>query len=132
MAKIRHIAIAVPDPERTAEFYVKSFGMERAGYTDTPIATGVYLTDGTVNLAILNYKMDKAVGKPEGTRYVGAHHFGFVVEDLDASRKEIESNGGKFFLDLPDQKDTLYYEMKFTDPNGIVFDISHHGWVGTK
>jgi hypothetical protein len=32
-------------------------------------------------------------------------------------------------MDLPALKDTLYYEEKFRDPEGVIFDISQHGWV---
>ena len=30
MAKLRHIAITVPDPEKAAQFYLRAFGMKRA------------------------------------------------------------------------------------------------------
>ena len=64
--------------------------------------------------------------------YVGVHHVGFWVDDLEAQGKSIEDNGGSFFLDLPIEKESLYYEKKYRDPNGIIFDISHNGWVGSK
>jgi len=35
-------------------------------------------------------------------------------------------------LDLPVEKESLCYEKKYRDPDGIIFDISHNGWVGTK
>jgi catechol-2,3-dioxygenase len=57
MAKLRHVAMSVPDPAAAAKFYCEAFEMEIVG---------------------------------------------------------------------------LYYEMKFRDPNGIIFDISHNGWVGAK
>jgi hypothetical protein len=41
-------------------------------------------------------------------------------------------NGGTFFKELPASKESLYYEMKYRDPNGVIFDISHNGWVGAK
>lgn len=132
MAKLRHIAIAVPDPEKAAVFYQRVFGMERVGCTDSPLATGVYLSDGTVNLALLHYKNDESAGLERGKGFVGTHHFGFIVDDLDDARRDIEGAGGQFFLDLPEHKDTLYYEQKFRDPDGIIFDISQKGWVGTK
>lgn len=132
MAKIRHLALAVPDPEKAAAFYEKVFDLERVGHTESELATGVYLSDGTFNLALLNYKTDAAAGTERGRNYVGTHHFGFIVDDLEAARETIEANGGAFFLDLPEHKDTLYYEQKFRDPDGIIFDISHNGWVGTK
>lgn len=132
MAKIRHLALAVPDPEKAAAFYEKVFDLKRVGHTESELATGVYLSDGTFNLALLNYKTDGAAGEERGRKYVGTHHFGFIVDDLDEARREIEANGGVFFLDLPEHKDTLYYEQKYRDPNGIIFDISQQGWVGTK
>jgi methylmalonyl-CoA/ethylmalonyl-CoA epimerase len=132
MAKLRHIAISVPDPKKSAEFYMKTFGLKQVGETDSPLATGVYLSDGFINVALLKYKNDEAAGKERGKDYVGIHHFGFQVEDLKEAGSRIEANGGTFFLDLPEQRDTLYYEQKWRDPNGIIFDISHHGWVGTS
>eukprot|EP01036_Dinobryon_divergens_P021012 gene21012-28834_t len=77
MAKLRHIAMAVPNPEEAAKFYIKTFGMTEVGKTESPIASGVYLTDGTINLALLNYKTDEAAGKERGKDYVGVHHVGF-------------------------------------------------------
>ena len=31
MAKLRHIALSVPDPQATAAFYIKAFGMKQVG-----------------------------------------------------------------------------------------------------
>ena len=132
MAKLRHIAISVPDPEKSAQFYEEAFGLKRVGETDSPLATGVYLSDGVINVALLRYKTDEAAGAERGKSYVGVHHFGFQVDDLEEAQRRVEEHGGTFFLDLPDMKDTLYYERKFRDPDGIIFDISHHGWVGTS
>lgn len=131
MAKIKHIAMAVPDPEKSARFYETALGMKRAGLTHSPIANGVYLADGYINLALLNYRSEKPAGKM-GMSYTGIHHFGFQVDDIDDTRGRIEANGGAFYLDLPVERETLNYEMKFTDPDGQIFDISHAGWIGTE
>ena len=42
---------------------------------------------------------------------------------------KISAHGGQFFVDLPALKDTLYYEEKYRDPEGVIFDVSQHGWV---
>ena len=64
--------------------------------------------------------------------FVGVHHVGFWVEDLeDAEKKAIEA-GAKFFADLPVEKESLYYEKKFQAPDGIIFDMTPNGWIGTK
>src|SRR5579884_3755853 len=79
--KLRHIAIETRDPDKTAEFYKRAFGMEEVGRTDSPIAKGVYLSDGVINMAILDFHDDQ-LGLGETKTHVGLHHFGFVVEDL--------------------------------------------------
>lgn len=132
MARLRHIAMAVPDPQKAAKFYVETFGMTEVGRTESELATGVYLSDGVVNLALLKYHTDEAAGRERGRDYVGVHHIGFVVDDLEGQGTTIEHNGGSFFLDLPGDKDSLYFERKYRDPDGIIFDISHNGWVGTS
>ena len=63
MAKLRHIAITVPDPWKAAEFYMRAFGMQKVGETDWENARGVYLSDGTINLALLHYKTEQAAGE---------------------------------------------------------------------
>lgn len=130
MAKLRHIAIAVPDPARAAAFYSDVFDLEIVGETESPLASGVYLSDGTVCLALLNYKTDEAAGLERGRDYVGVHHFGLWCDDLDEQTDTIKKHGGTFFMELPVDKDSLYFEAKFRDPDGIVFDVSHNGWVG--
>ncbi len=127
--KIRHIALSVQDPEGTAKFYEEAFGLVRVGKTTSVLADGVYLSDGYLNIALLKYKTDEMAGMKGGAEFVGTHHFGFQVDDAAESKKRIEECGGKFFMDLPALKDTLYYEEKFRDPEGVIFDISQHGWV---
>jgi len=130
MAKLRHIAITVPDPHKAAEFYMRAFGMLKVGETDWANARGVYLTDGTINVALLQYKTEEAAGA-RGRDFVGVHHFGFLVEDVEATRMKIEAAGGKYWMG-EEKKDGGFYEVKFHDPNGIAFDISANGWTGAE
>ena len=44
----------------------------------------VFLSDGYINLAILNWKTEKhADVGPNGPNYKGIHYIGFQVENLD-------------------------------------------------
>lgn len=128
-ARLRHFAICVSDLEKSAEFYEKTFGLKRVGAETIGLGSGVYLSDGVVNLALLklqgNYGSDG-----DQSAFVGSHHFGFIVDDSEAMTQQIESNGGKFFFTLGDPEKSNF-EMKFKDPDGIVFDISTKGWMGT-
>ena len=127
MAKLRHIAMQVPDLEKAAEFYETVFGMERVARGDTPFGNALMLSDGVINLALLNFP-DGAEGRINGPDWAGLHHFGFVVDDEDETAKAIEDNGGAYFTRLPDGIPGLQAEVKYKDPNGVVFDISTHGW----
>ena len=130
MAKLRHIAITVPDPEKAAEFYMRAFGLQRVGETDWANARGVYLSDGTINLALLHYKTAEAAGE-RGCDFVGVHHIGFLVEDLEASTKRVLAAGAKHWMGEA-KKDGGFYEVKFHDPDGIAFDITTRGWAGAE
>ena len=124
--KLRHIAITVPDPEKAARFYIEAFGMRRVGETDWENARGVYLTDGVINVALLHYKTEQAAGRL-GRDFVGVHHFGFLVDDVQASRRAVEAAGGKYWMGEA-KKDGGFYEVKFHDPDGVAFDITSNGW----
>ena len=134
MGKLRHIAFSVPDPWKAAEFYQRVFGMKKVGETDSSLARGVYLSDGVVNVALLNYKTDELAGLDRGKDYVGLHHIGFWVDDAKQTHKSIEAAGGKYWMgELPENAGTnTFYEIKFRDPYGVVVDISEHGWGGAS
>jgi hypothetical protein len=43
----------------------------------------------------------------------------------------VKQNGGRFHRELKGGGG-VDFERKFRDPNGVVFDLSHQGWVGIK
>ena len=128
MAKLRHIAMQVPDLEKAAEFYEKVFDMERVAHGNTPFGNALMLSDGVINLALLNFP-EGTKGQINGPDWAGLHHFGFLVDDEDKTAKAIENNGGEYFTKLPEGIPGLQAEAKYKDPNGVVFDISAHGWM---
>jgi predicted enzyme related to lactoylglutathione lyase len=81
-------------------------------------------------MALLNFASSKGSDLADAKNFVGAHHFGIQVEDLAETQKRIEAAGGKFFFDLGDERHGNF-ERKFKDPDGVIFDISKHGWQGT-
>lgn len=52
-ARLRHFAICVSDLEASANFYQKAFGLKRVGEETLEAGSGIYLSDGVVNLALL-------------------------------------------------------------------------------
>lgn len=129
MARLRHVAMSVPDPEKTADFYCEAFDMKRVGKTNSPLADGVYVSDGVITVALLSFKNDD-----QGPRdYVGLHHIGFWVDDLKEAEEKVEAAGAKYLMGRPEKGETsnLFYEEKFKDPNGVIFDITDLGWGGS-
>jgi methylmalonyl-CoA/ethylmalonyl-CoA epimerase len=104
--------------EAAAGFYEKTFGMDRVFESNIAIM----LSDGVVSLAILKFKTDEQAGDERGKDFHGLHHMGFVVDDIGDATKEIESNGGNYHMRLPSKPESAT-EIKFRDPNGVVFDI---------
>ena len=135
MARLRHFAVCVKDLEKAADFYETVFELKRAGREDLDIGSAIYLTDGVINLALLNFSAGagaKASDMADPRGFVGAHHFGFQVDDLAETQKRIEALGGKFFFDLGNDAEKENFERKFKDPDGVIFDISKKGWQGTR
>src|SRR5439155_1652960 len=62
MPKIKHIAISTQDVDKTAKYYIEVFGMKEIARVNSPGATGYYLSDGDLNLAILTFKNDQVAG----------------------------------------------------------------------
>ena len=130
MARLRHFAIVVRDLEKAAAFYEGVFDLKRVGQEVLDFASAIYLSDGVINLALLNYVGKRGSGLDNARDFVGAHHFGFQVDDIAQAQKRIEAAGGTFFFDLGDDQEKENFERKFKDPDGIIFDISKKGWLG--
>jgi methylmalonyl-CoA/ethylmalonyl-CoA epimerase len=138
--KLRHIALSVPDRRAAQEFYENGFGMELVRENETPMASVGYMSDGVMSLALIEYKSDEAAGQATsptnvGKDFVGLHHIGFWVDDVDATKASLEENGGHYMMGEV-AKDTSggsgFYEIKYRDPNNIIVDITHSGWVGAE
>ncbi len=130
MAKIRHIAIQVPDLEKAAAFYEDVFELTRVNKVDSPIGNAISLSDGIMNLTLLHFPEGTKGGKG-GPDWAGLHHFGFVVDDEQSTAQKIKQHGGEFFMQLPPHPG-VDAEKKFKDINGIVFDVSEHDWRQAK
>ena len=135
MPQIRHIALATNDPQKTAAFYKEAFGFRQIAETKlsndpNQLAYGVYLTDGTLNIAVRKFKNVDQLGR--GLDYVGLHHFGIeVADDLDGWIKKVESHGADCFMRRPESLKDVFFETKVRGPDGVVFDVSEHPWAGT-
>lgn len=124
MAKLRHLAISVKDPEKAAKFFEEALGMKRAGNA----MRGVYMSDGVMNVALLNFGDEPVPGFDKG--YEGLIHFGMWVDDTDVADKQIREAGGTYLTGRFEKDPNVFYEVKYRTPEGFVFDVTANGWRG--
>jgi catechol 2,3-dioxygenase-like lactoylglutathione lyase family enzyme len=134
MARIRHLAITTEDPEKVAAFYVAAFDMKEISCSPNGSR---HLTDGYIDLAILNWKTEKdADVGPNGPNYSGIHHIGFQVDDMEEACKKLEAAKGEQINQRPGvdirtrSRTPRNYEVKWAGPDGVVLDVSESGWAG--
>ena len=113
MAKLRHLAILTHQPDKVAQFYQTVFDLEELYCTGKG---SVHLSDGDVNLAILNAKDPKNPGHQSGL-----YHFSFLVDDVGTIPGRIQ----ELHLDsYPRQREATDAEKRGMDPDGNLFDLS--------
>ena len=136
MARIKHIALTTQKPDKVTAFYKAAFGWKEIRRSPSG---AVFLTDGAINVAILNWKTEKdADVGANGPNYNGIHHFGVQVDDLGEASDRLDAAQArrltqKHSIDAPMAPGRhRNFEMKWAGPDDVVFDISHTGWDGTS
>ncbi len=139
MPQIKHIAIATQDADKTAKFYTSVFGMKEIAKLDSPNASGYYLSDGNINLAILNFKNNQVTGAEYGQEYSGIHHIGFQVASLEEITEKLQEAQSSPRDEINQalgvgmgEAHHANVEVKYGGPDGVIIDISETGWVGTS
>jgi catechol 2,3-dioxygenase-like lactoylglutathione lyase family enzyme len=113
MARIRHLAIVTEDREKMVNFYTKAFGMKVV----EGVGPAIYLTDGYINLAIIQKRPQYKVG---------LYHFGIEVDDIEALKPVCKELGaGSEIQKRPPNREAEY---RVADPDGNLIDLSQHGW----
>src|SRR5580693_5594662 len=109
------------DLEVAAKFYSTAFELEEIGRVGDMATMGaVYLTDGTINVALI--KVDDPTfpaAKPKGL-----NHIGFVVDDVDAAVALVESHGAVAIIDPAAASGAGSWETKMRTPDGVAFDLT--------
>ena len=91
-----HIHLKAPDPEKTANWYVKAFNFEI--FNDRGVRpTGDRFIeckseDGTI-FRISGARTDEKMGQGDADVHYGLEHFGITVDDMDAEIERLESLG---------------------------------------
>ena len=130
MARIRHIAIATNDPDATAAFYRQALGLRLVRESKGKGYSGYILSDGAINLAILQFDTAQAAGAELGTAFAGLHHIGFHVDDLADTARKITAHEGRARSDIDAGIGIPHADFKYAGPDGVMYDVSQRGWDG--
>ncbi len=125
MAKLRHIALSVADLDQARKFFEDAFDMEMVGKA----GTGVYMSDGTINIALLA-RDGKPLGYDGDEPFYGIDHFGIWVDDIEAACRKVEAAGATHVMGNMSDDPNTFYEIKYRDPEGQLFDLTANGWTG--
>lgn len=119
--------------DKTADFYVKVFGMRRVRGNDY----SVLLTDEVVCMAIISDRLSLNKG------HHGLHHIGFIVDDLDEARSrvaaaenaqvipdEVTANVNEEVHGVRPKTGADDMEHKVLDPNGVTVDLATRNYAG--
>ena len=121
--RIAHIALKVADVERAARFYEEVFGFRRTDTRTERGRTSCHLTDGTVDLAMVEFHDGAGeIGWAAGSEPC-IHHFGIDVDDVEAYVEKLAGAGAEI-VDDPGGR-----TLKFRAPGGGgITEIAPAGW----
>ena len=106
--KFNHVHLKAPDPEKTANWYVKAFNFRIT--SDTTRVFGdrfirCEMPDGTA-MNISGARTDEQLEDGNANAHWGLEHFGVNVDDIEAEIRRLEGLGAKLM------------EGPFETPNG--------------
>lgn len=128
---INHIAIRSARPSYIAEFYRKVFDLQPVESLSGD--NNYYLTDGKVGLAIRPWSMTT-----HRALYAGLEHFGFKVDSLEQTNKDLEALAKEFPASAPRKVDVgregerhrknlescKLCKQGLSDPDGVLLDLT--------
>jgi catechol 2,3-dioxygenase-like lactoylglutathione lyase family enzyme len=126
MAFLRHLALRTRDMEKSRRFYEAVIGWEFVDYR--PGGLGLDLTDGTLNITLIQHDDDQRERAEEGQEFI---HFGVIVDDLDGVWQRLHDWGAEFSKDDVKERKPIDpavrppRSFKVLDPDGNVVDITN-------
>ena len=132
MAKLRHVAFIVREPETLYDFYHRLFGVEKVRHGPTG---AIHVIDGLFNLAFLKQSLSdvavvnthRADGEEIDQRQ-GINHYGFLVDNVEEALGRLDS----YLQRGETPQNGRPAEMRFVDPWGNKVDLSARGFLGRE
>lgn len=93
-----HVHLKAPDPEKTANWYVKAFNFEifsDRGVRPTGDRFIECKTEDGVIVRISGARAGEEMGKGNADVHFGLEHFGITVDDMDAELERLQALGAE-------------------------------------
>jgi catechol 2,3-dioxygenase-like lactoylglutathione lyase family enzyme len=139
---VYHTGITVSSLERSIEFYHDVLGLDFAT-EPTPVFSGDQLAKalavpgaslklaifraGNAHVELLQYcSPESPIDKPLPQNALGAQHVAFLVDDIEATVKEMQAKGVKFVspINVVDEGPLAGWRwVYFSDPDGITLEL---------
>ena len=96
--EFEHIHLKAPDPEKTANWYVKAFNFEIFNDRGVRPSGDRFIEckseDGTI-FRISGARTDERMGQGNADVHYGLEHFGITVDDMDAEIERLTALGAE-------------------------------------
>ena len=93
-----HVHLKAPDPEKTANWYVKAFNFEIFNDRGVRPSGDRFIEckseDGTI-FRISGARTDERMGQGDADVHYGLEHFGITVDDMDAEIERLTALGAE-------------------------------------
>lgn len=109
---LEHTAIASPDPEKLAQWYVETLGFV-INYRST--SSGTYFVKAP-NGSMFEIVTSEGECTAQGLRSPGLRHVAITVDDFEAAYAELKKSGVRFTAEPVESKGNKV--VFFTDPDG--------------
>ena len=139
---VHHTGIIVSDLERSIDFYHGILGLEFANepspvFDDPELGPKVgvpgaalrqvTLKAGDHQVELLEYAAPPSpIDEPVPQNALGAHHIGFLVDDIDGKVRELQDKGVEFLGDVTSIDEGVLAGWRwvyFRDPDGITLEL---------
>jgi lactoylglutathione lyase len=106
--RINHIHLKAPDPEATANWFVKAFNFRIVSDVTRVFGDRFIICrseDEGMTVNISGARSGETLGQGDANPHHGLEHFGFDSEDIEADIKRLEGLGAPLLegpIDLPD------------------------------
>ncbi|MGI9541685.1 MAG: VOC family protein [Cyclobacteriaceae bacterium] len=114
-----HIALRVPDPEATAQWYEKALGLRRYQHKKIWGPYPIMMLAGKSGLALFPATTDQPDSKHKGP---GMFHFAFNVDLVELSK--VQHQLEQFGLKVTFEDHHYFHSIYFSDPNGLIVELT--------